>query len=319
MQNLSSTVIICAYTEKRWDDLIAALESMRAQTHRPDEVIVVIDHNPTLYERLRAAQPNLTVVQNQQAQGLSGARNTGIAYATGDIIAFMDEDAVAAPDWLETLLRAYQEPTVMGVGGQIIPLWQTGKPAWFPAEFHWVVGCTYLGMPETHAPVRNLIGCNMSFRRDVFSTVGTFRLDVGRIGTLPVGCEETELCIRVHQRLSEAVLIYTPHAKVHHNVPQARATWGYFFTRCYSEGISKAQISQSIGANDALSTERGYTLRILPAGVMRGLTDVLRLDFSGLGRSTAIVIGFGLTAWGYLTGRIRPRTQPTINPAPDTQ
>jgi len=319
MHKLSITVIICAYTEKRWDDLLAALESMRAQTHLPDEVMVVIDHNPTLYERLQTAQPSLTVLQNQQAQGLSGARNTGIAHATSDIIAFMDEDAMAAPDWLEILLPAYQDPTVMGVGGQIIPLWQTTKPTWFPAEFNWVVGCTYLGMPETHAPVRNLIGCNMSFRRDVFSSIGVFRLDVGRIGTLPVGCEETELCIRLHQRLADAVLMYDPQAKVHHRVPQARANWRYFFSRCYSEGISKAQISQTIGASDALSTERGYTLHTLPAGVIRGLIDALRLDFSGLGRATAIVIGFGLTAWGYLTGRIRPRTQPMTRPAPDAK
>lgn len=318
-QPRSISVILCAYTEQRWDDLRAVLDTIRAQTHHPDEIIVVIDHNPALFGRVQAAEPDVKVLQNQQARGLSGARNTGLAHATGDIIAFMDEDAVAASDWLATLLRGYQNPAVMGVGGQIIPLWQAGKPAWFPAEFHWVVGCTYLGMPEADAPVRNLIGCNMSFRREVFSAVGTFRLDVGRVGTLPVGCEETELCIRVHQRMPDAVLLYVPDAKVHHRVPQARSNWRYFFSRCYAEGISKAQISQTIGANDALSTERGYTLRTLPTGVLRGLADALRLDFSGLGRSAAIVTGFALTAWGYLTGRIRPRTASTIQPAPDSQ
>lgn len=310
------SVVICAYTERRWDDLIAALDSLRRQTHPPDEIIVVIDHNPTLYQRVGAAQTDITLLQNQHTQGLSGARNTGLAHATGEVIAFMDEDAWAEPDWVETLLNAYQDPDVIGVGGQIQPEWQSGKPAWFPAEFDWVVGCTYLGMPTTPQPVRNLIGCNMSFRRAVFAEVGTFRLDVGRVGTLPLGCEETELCIRVRQQKPGHRLMYDPRAVVKHRVPATRANWGYFRSRCYSEGLSKAQISQTIGANDALSTERSYTLKVLPMGMLRGLGDALRGDLSGLGRASAIVLGFSLTALGYLVGRIR--TPRAAAPAPTT-
>jgi GT2 family glycosyltransferase len=311
------SVVICAYTERRWDDLIAALDSLRRQTHPPDDIIVVIDHNPTLYQRVAAAETGITLLHNQYTQGLSGARNTGLAHATGEVIAFMDEDAWAEPDWVETLLNTYQDPDVIGVGGQIQPQWQSGKPAWFPPEFDWVVGCTYLGMPTTPQSVRNLIGCNMSFRRAVFAEVGTFRLDVGRVGTLPLGCEETELCIRVRQQKPHQRLMYDPRAVVKHRVPAARANWGYFRSRCYSEGLSKAQISQTIGANDALSTERGYTLKVLPMGVLRGLGDALRGDLSGLGRASAIVLGFSLTALGYLVGRIRtPRAAVPVPAAP---
>src|SRR5439155_542168 len=77
------------------------------------------------------------------------ARTTGIDRADrGDVIAFLDDDAVAEPDWLETMLRAYGDGSVMAVGGRIEPLWAAGRPGWFPPEFDWVVGCTYVGLPE---------------------------------------------------------------------------------------------------------------------------------------------------------------------------
>jgi GT2 family glycosyltransferase len=301
------SAIICAYTERRWDDLIAAVGSLQQQTHRPDEIIVVIDHNEALYERALQAFPDGQVVRNVQQKGLSGARNSGIAQASGAIIAFMDEDAVADPIWLETLLQSYSHQEVMGVGGQIVPLWLADRPGWFPEEFQWVVGCTYRGMPETTAPVRNLIGCNMSFRREVFETAGTFRSEIGRVDTLPMGCEETELCIRVNQRYPGRYLLYEPRAVVRHRVPAARGTWRYFFSRCYSEGISKALIRQYIGSKDGLSTETSYTLKTLPRGVMLGVSDTLRGDFSGLGRSVAIITGLFITTVGYLRGNLRKK------------
>lgn len=62
-------------------------------------------------------------------------------------------------------MAAYDAPRVMGVGGSIVPRWESARPGWMPRKLDWVVGGTYRGMPATTAPVRNLIGCNMSFRR----------------------------------------------------------------------------------------------------------------------------------------------------------
>jgi glycosyltransferase involved in cell wall biosynthesis len=301
------STIICAYTEERWDALLAAVESVRQQTLPPDEIIVVIDHNPALLARARAQIAAATVIANTEARGLSGARNTGLAVAQGAIIAFMDEDAAAAADWLARLSACYRNPRVLGAGGAIEPDWQSGRPAWFPVEFDWVVGCTYRGMPTTPTPVRNLIGCNMSFRRGVFTQAGTFQNGIGRVGTLPVGCEETELCIRLAQLAPDGLLQYDPQARVHHRVPAARARWAYFRSRCYNEGRSKALVARLVGSRDALATERSYTLRTLPQGAARGLADALRGDVAGLLRAGAIVSGLLITAAGYLVGKAEGR------------
>ena len=315
---LRVSVIICAHTEKRYSDLLAAVESVQAQTRPAQEIWVVIDHNPALLERvsaLWAADERVRVVDNQQTRGLSGARNTAIALTQGDILAFLDDDASAAPDWLASLLSVYDDPQVAGAGGGIDPNWLGGAPRWFPAEFQWVVGCTYRGMPESVATVRNLIGANMSFRRQVFQMVGHFTDGMGRIGALPVGCEETELCIRYRQRQPQDRFVFVPQARVQHNVPAARATFSYFRSRCYHEGRSKAQVVRLVGADDGLSSERSYTLRTLPLGVLQGLGQALRGDLAGLGRAAAIVIGLSVTAVGYLVGKYEqhaPSTQPLV-------
>jgi len=301
---LKISVIVCAYTEARWNNLLDAVESLQKQTMPPLEIIVVIDHNPALFQRIPKDIKGVMVFENREAQGLSGARNTGIALAQGDLIAFMDEDATADSNWLESLYSAYADPFVMGVGGFISPLWLAGRPAWFPDEFNWVIGCTYRGVSEHSAQVRNLIGCNMSLRKEVFLGVGTFRSGIGRIGTLPFGCEETELCIRASQRFPDRKFVHEPSARVTHNVPASRGKFQYFCSRCYAEGLSKALVTHLVGGQDGLSSERTYTFKTLPAGIARGIWDAISFqDLTGFGRAGAILVGLALTTLGYLVGK----------------
>ena len=274
----------------------------------------MVDHNDDLLHRLSTHVSGVDVVASTRSPGLAGARNTGVAVATGAVVAFIDDDAEADPDWLKFLGAAYADDGVLGVGGAVEPAWQHGRPTWFPVEFDWVVGCTYQGMPEFAGPVRNLIGANTSFRRDVFDVVGGFNEGVGRVGTVPLGCEETELCIRAGSRWPGRTFLYEPKARVEHKVPGERGRWSYFRARCYGEGLSKAAVSRLAGATRGLESERAYVRRTLPRAVVRGLKDGLGADRPGLRRAGAIVLGLATTSAGYARGRLDRRLQ---LPAPE--
>lgn len=305
----SVSVVICAYTLERLGVLTEAIGSLRAQSLPPAEVVLVIDHAPDLLREVGRRWPDLNVVANRERQGLSGARNTGVAAASGEVVAFLDDDAIAAPDWLERIVAAYVDPDVLGVGGAVRPRWVDGKPAWFPPEFDWVVGCTHSGMPRELSPVRNLVGANMSFRRSTLEEVGGFSHDLGRVGTLPVGCEETDLSIRVHQRWPRAEILYDPAAVVDHVVPPQRGELAYFVDRCRAEGRSKAVLTTMVGSQDGLESERSYVRRTLPAGFLAGLRDALGGDLGGLRRAAAIALGLAATTFDYVrlrTGLIAP-------------
>jgi glycosyltransferase involved in cell wall biosynthesis len=300
------SVVICAYTERRWDSLVNAIESMRVQRHRPDQLVVVIDHNPQLLRKAQATFPgDVEVLANAESRGLSGARNTGVRATRSDVVAFLDDDAEAEPDWLQELLGHYL-PDVVGAGGVASPVWPgNGRPLWLPEEFDWVVGCSYRGLPETVAPQRNLIGAAMSFRRSLFDEVGAFDTAMGRIGTLPLGCEETEFALRVREAFPGTELVHVPLARVRHHVGVERTKVRYFLRRCYAEGISKAAVAQRAGSEHALATERTYVRSTLPTGVLHGLRDGLRGDAGGFARSLMIVIGLATTTVGYLLPRAR--------------
>ncbi|MDH4366398.1 MAG: glycosyltransferase, partial [Acidimicrobiia bacterium] len=239
------SVVICAHTFDRFDDIQAAVASVRAQTRPTDEVLLVIDHNDELLNAL--SDIDAKVVPNTGPKGLSGGRNTGTDLASGDVVAYLDDDAVACPDWLAHLVAPFEEdPRVVAVGGWAHPAWDTAAPAWFPAEFYWVLGCSHRGLPTSRARVRNVIGCNMAYRRRAVIDAGGFDTGLGRTADRPLGCEETELCIRLHQLDPRAVLLLEPRAEITHRVPEGRTRWRYFVSRCRAEGNSKAHVSSLV-------------------------------------------------------------------------
>lgn len=306
----SLSVVVCAYTLDRWDDLLSSVKSIVPQLTVNDEVIVVIDYNDDL---LRSAQsqlatesaPSVAVIANGGKQGLSGARNSGVARAVGAVIAFVDDDAAVEPEWANNLLRHFADPGVAGVGGYAEPVWPHDRPEWIPREFDWIVGCSHVGLPTVQSEVRNFIGCNMAFRAVVFERVGGFSTDLGRIGTRPVGCEETELCIRYTQVYPAARLVLDPEVKVRHRVTDNRTTLRYYVDRSVAEGVSKRYVSNMVGAGDGLSSEREYVVKVLPRAFVRGLAEALtpwprKGRSASVRRSAAIVLALAATTYGYV-------------------
>jgi glucosyl-dolichyl phosphate glucuronosyltransferase len=311
----ATSVVVSTYDEKRWDDLVSCLRSLESQTRPPLETIVVVDHNSGLLERARREFPAATVIPNAGPRGLAGARNSGIAAADGEIVAFIDDDARAEPRWLEELEGCISEPVTVGAGGALLPLWQGPEPAWFPREFYWVFGCSYTGLPDQLAPVRNPIGANMAMRKSALAEVGGFRQgesedaprEIRSRGVVRAGGnvpDDTDLAIRIKQHRPDAVWLYQPKARVLHTVTPERTSLGYFLRRCYEEGAGKANLTRYVGSSDGLSSERRHLLTVLPRGFIGGLRDLTRGDGNGALRAAAIVTGILSSAVGFLVATV---------------
>jgi GT2 family glycosyltransferase len=306
----SISVVICAHDERRWDDIVEALESIERQTYPALETMMVIDHNPPLFERLRERFPGMTLLENGGPRGAASSKNTGALIATGDVVAFLDDDAVAAEDWLEEIANAHRsDPSILGIGGWTEPDWERCRPAWFPTEYGWVVGASYRGLPVGGGPVRNVTGGNMSVDRRAFVEAGGFNTGFGKVGTRSEP-EDTEMCIRIGNLHPDRHWFFWPQARISHKVPLERESFRYFLTRCRHEGLGKGALAAIAGGRRGLSSERSYAVRIISSGVAIQFWRGLRSgDPSRFARAAVLVIGLAVTtigfAQGLVTGKLR--------------
>ncbi|NAZ87292.1 glycosyltransferase family 2 protein [Kineococcus indalonis] len=298
------SVVVCTYTDARLAVLSTALAAVQAQLGEHDELLVVVDHHDQLLARLAADLPRARVLASTGPRGLSGGRNTGVAAAVGDVVVFLDDDAVPRAGWLEGLRTEFAADAVTVVGGGVVPDWEGGAPPrWFPEEFGWIVGCDYRGMPGDGERMRNPIGANMAVRASAFGSVEGFDTSAGRVGALPVGCEETDFCIRLRQADPATLVLRRADAAVDHLVPAARQRVGYLVRRCWHEGRSKGLLAARVGAADGLAAERGYVVRTVGTGVLRHLAAAGRGDVAGPVRAALLAAGTAVTAAGYAVAR----------------
>jgi glucosyl-dolichyl phosphate glucuronosyltransferase len=297
------SVIICAYTLERWRELSEAITSVHLQTRRADEIVLVIDHETTLLKKCENEFLDIKIINNIECKGLAGARNSGIAASTGDLIAFLDDDAIADPQWLKLLEKEFDVKTTVGVGSAVTPLWGGKKPRWFPDEFLWVVGCSYVGLKAGR--VRNVIGAGMCVKKAAFDWVGGYDSRLGRMGSnLPISCEETEFCIRVTNFAQGCQFVYQPSSKVLHRVSKGRGTIKYFLLRCFAEGVSKGRLVNITESRAPFNPERRYIIVVLSTGFLRGFGELIwSLDVWGPIRSLAICVGLSSAVVGFLFER----------------
>jgi GT2 family glycosyltransferase len=299
---LTADVVICAYTDRRWDLLCAAIDSVQKQTVLPRQILLSIDHNEELAERClqrwpaagQQIEPAVRVLRNHYEGRLGSTRNTAIEHVSADVIAFLDDDAAAEPDWLETLLQVYEEDGAVAVGGAPHPVFDTLRPAWFPEEFQWVYGCHYVGLPEQRASVQHLIGASMSVRADAIKALNGFRSD---------NHDDMDLSHRVAAVHGADAVVYEPKARVRHHVTAERVTWHYFWRRCYDVNRGKVRAFHDMGHAGNLSAELTFA-RSMGTAVARRCGRVSRGDIAALQQVIAILIGLGLAGLGHVRGRI---------------
>ena len=241
------SAVICTY--RRPETLLAAIESLIDQTIAPESYeIIVVDNNSgdsteTVVKEVAKKQNGTGATIRyvlESNQGLSRARNTSIEVSNAEVIAFLDDDAVASPGWLKGLLEGFDGSSdVWAVGGRVLPIWEKERPSWITDRklpslslLDWGDRQRPLALPE------RIIGVNCSFRRSAFEEVGLFETNLGRKGKLLLGLEDIELQQRIHDLGKQ--IVYVPDALVHHHVPSDRATRRYFFSRDLGNGRSQA-------------------------------------------------------------------------------
>ena len=303
------SVVVCTYTEEMYDHFCEAVDSILNQTYDDIEVILVSDGNEPLYEQMRddyADRSETIVTQTDENVGISAARNHGIEQATGDVVAQIDDDAIADPQWVEELVSVYESTDAIAVGGKMTPEWVAGKPEFLPEEFYWLIGVTHRGFGESGEEVRNTFGSNISFRREVITELGGFDPNVGRKGDAEIQAHESELCTRLRQEFGRGV-VYNPNAKVAHKVFDYRTEPRWLIERAFWQGYSKRALETLLP--DASRAEESAFLSFLlsdsiPLRVRQFLSSPSVVPISQL---VWLVLLTGLVGVGYLYGIIRWR------------
>jgi len=264
---LRITAAIC--THNRAALLPAAIESLLTQNLPPmDYEVLVIDNastdeTPHVIRRYLTASDRVTLRSAvQPILGLSHARNLAVEMAAGEVIAFLDNDAVANPDWLAALLDAYDlHPDAWAVGGKVLPLWEGKRPLWLTDDL--LPQLSMLDLGDVIRPLtegEELFGVNFSCRRPAFDEIGLFRSDLGRQGVRLLGSEESEFQRRILQR--GQAIIYAPHAVVIHRVEAERLQQRYFIRLAYHKGRTSARLMMT----DALRRNK-IAWRVLRGGL----------------------------------------------------
>ena len=317
---ITATVIIPAYTLERWDLLCAAVASIETQTSPPVELVLCIDRNPDLLSRAEERWGGKTTTQgfpifivpnrfeqgkeddvahlkahgSRRRFGAGWARNSAAEIASGDVLAFLDDDAAAEADWLRYLMAPYDDPYTIAVGGPPIPTYETARPSWFPANFDWVFGCAYEGLPKELSPLAHLIGANMSVRRSAFEELGGFH---------SIDFDDLDLCMRLAARWPEQRVLYQPQAIVRHYVPAQRVSWEYFWRRCYYVNREKVEAFAEMGEAANIRAERAFVRRAVTELAGKDARDVLlHGQQTGLLRLMAMSVGLLMAGLGHVMG-----------------
>jgi glycosyltransferase involved in cell wall biosynthesis len=308
---LTAAVVVCTSSHERAPLVRACIDSLLSGSRPPDELFVVVNHNRPLCSKLAKSLPAEVRLLDCARQGLSEARNAGIIAASSDVVAFVDDDATADPDWLLQIVGAFaQDELLLGVGGPVIPAWGADR-RWMPNELLWIVGCTYSGHREDAGPIRNPVGCNMAFRRRELIALGSFATSFGKRGNALQTCDETELGLRVERVHGPGRIRYVPEARVEHFVPETRISWRLLVRRSLSEGLAKGRL-QRLYRRPALGLERTYARLLLTHKAPRLILEsVRRRDRDAALGALAILASMLMSGVAFLVGLAREELRPT--------
>ena len=249
------SVILCSHDRLHY--VRSCMESLASQTVDQDEfeIILVDSGSPAAVhvelKRLVGQVANARLLRLERP-GVSLARNAGACAATGDYVAYIDDDAMAAPDWIEQIQHVLAEqdcrPAVLG--GRVLPVWEKPLPDWWPHSLRGVLSIIEhegAGEYRTDALPASVepYGVNMILRRDVMLRHGGFAEALGRLGLVLQSDEDVQLAWRLQDAGFSAV--YDSRVVVHHSIQAKRLNVEWLLSRLYWQGASTVQTRRLLG------------------------------------------------------------------------
>jgi glycosyltransferase involved in cell wall biosynthesis len=237
-------------TRNRGSLLTQTLASIAA-IQIPDDIepeCLIVDNNSTdetsdVVERFARDAPISVRYVVEPRTGSSYARNRAIATSDCDYLLFIDDDAVAEPDWAIAMLDAIHRRRLDAACGIVLPLWSVRPPQWLgPRLYSRLAIHDEQGLgelpPRALDSVQYYYSANTGFLRETFDLFGDFREDLGVIGNNPMSGEDTELFARIISR--GGVMGFVPSARVHHIIGPERMTRRYLRRKSFAFGFGSA-------------------------------------------------------------------------------
>ncbi len=306
------SIIVTSYTDENFKDICDLLDSINSQTYGLTETIYIVERCLSLSKKIneyikKIGLKNAKVLLSEKQLGLSGARNLGLTYATGQILAFVDDDALLFPDWAEKLEKTYDDPSIGAVSGPAIPLWENPNMSWFPKELYWLVSCTGWCNWTKITDMRNIWGHNMSITREVFDDCGFlventgFSLSTGNLGSIG---EDLAYSMIIKEKTKKRI-VYDPNVKVLHKVYKNRLNVKILMRRAFWIGHSRLTLSRAYGktqknGRDLLQTENNVLDEIITALLPQIFKDFFRNPVIAFRKTAVTSITLIFVFAGYL-------------------
>lgn len=272
------SVILCTYNRERY--IYNVLQSIAAGGFGDYEIVLVNNNSTdgTEGECQRFAKDHPEVAMRycvEKQQGLSYARNRGIMESQGEVLVYVDDDAVVNREYLQTYADFFnRNKEAVAAGGPITPRYDgCEEPSWMSHYTRQLVtGELNLGTREREFPKGAFPGGgNAAYRKSVFNEVGLFNIELGRKGNSLIGAEEKDLFDKMTSRGMK--FYYLPNAILYHLIPPKKLTQDYFDRLTYGIGVSERYRTQQIG-------RKKYLNRLLKEAVKWGGTMVLWIGFA---------------------------------------
>jgi GT2 family glycosyltransferase len=307
------SIIITSCSVKNFSNIVKLLSVLNKQSYSNLEVIIIVDGDKNLFERLKThncgRDQNARVIFTDNMLGLSGARNLGARISRGEIIAFIDDDAIPSVDWVEKIIETFKlDPFIAAVTGPAFPLWEDKPIDWIPRELQWIIGTTVWYDEDKVCDVRHAWGMNMAFRRDIFLICNGFSIIHGlkrgeREGIDRFPHEDVEFCLRLKRKTGMRI-VYNPNVKVFHKVSRRKLTVKFFAKHAYVQGFAKRMLKELIkkygeNAKDMLSREYELLEHVLFVTIPKIFKEIPRKPKSGLNKLFVTMIILFFLAIGY--------------------